>query len=230
MLLAWRKRSPRDAMCLPHRSFPRNYGISTTTSTGPSAGRTNRRLCRISHSLSNQQAGRARRGRRLPWRILFSRRAEGYDLWTHRARARIGFAVEKREEEFPAFTKFWLRRPERFAKRMTIFAMLEGRNVTGAYHSLIEPGMETRMHVRVWFSWFPVRREHQQHSREISARKSTIRTAFSFSVAMASGCGIRWHGRGSCSGVDSTCLVRAPLTTTGTLAIAFSKLRLDSGS
>ena len=41
MLLAWRKRSPRDAMCLPHRSFPRNYGISTTTSTGPSAGRTN---------------------------------------------------------------------------------------------------------------------------------------------------------------------------------------------
>jgi periplasmic glucans biosynthesis protein len=57
-------------------------------------------------------------------------------------------AVEKREEEFPAFTKFWLRRPERFAKRMTIYAMLEGRNVTGVYQFTVEPGVETRMHVR----------------------------------------------------------------------------------
>ena len=57
-------------------------------------------------------------------------------------------AVEKREEEFPAFTKFWLRRPERFAKRMTIYAMLEGRSVTGAYQFTVEPGVETRMHVR----------------------------------------------------------------------------------
>jgi glucan biosynthesis protein len=144
-------------------------------------------------------------------------------------------AVEKREEEFPAFTKFWLRRPERFAKRMTIYAMLEGRNVTGAYQFTVEPGVETRMHVRAVL-FFRKKAEHAGYAPmtsmywfgedtatllEISARKSTIRTAFSFSVAMARGCGIRWHGRGSCSGVDSTRLVRAPL---------FSKLRLDSGS
>jgi len=57
-------------------------------------------------------------------------------------------AIEKREEEFPVFTKFWLRRPERFGKHMTIYALLEGRSVAGAYQFTVEPGVETRMHVR----------------------------------------------------------------------------------
>ncbi|HEY5705076.1 MAG TPA: glucan biosynthesis protein G [Terrimicrobiaceae bacterium] len=57
-------------------------------------------------------------------------------------------AVQKREEEFPMFTKFWLRRPERFAKRLVIYGLLESRSVTGAYQFTVEPGAETRMHVR----------------------------------------------------------------------------------
>ena len=60
----------------------------------------------------------------------------------------IDTAMEKRKEEFPAFTKFWLKRPDAYAKTMTIYALLEGRSVTGAYQFEVEPGTETRMHVK----------------------------------------------------------------------------------
>jgi len=59
----------------------------------------------------------------------------------------IDTVVEKRKEEFPVFTKFWLVRPDSFARQMTVYALLEGRNVTGAYQFVIQPGVETRMHV-----------------------------------------------------------------------------------
>ncbi|HEY5741314.1 MAG TPA: glucan biosynthesis protein G [Terrimicrobiaceae bacterium] len=57
-------------------------------------------------------------------------------------------AVEKKPEEFPIFTKFWLRRPHRFGKHFTLYALLESKSVTGAYHFTVEPGVETRMHVK----------------------------------------------------------------------------------
>ncbi|HEY5778741.1 MAG TPA: glucan biosynthesis protein [Terrimicrobiaceae bacterium] len=77
--------------------------------------------------------------RAVPKDLIYGPSARGLALDT---------AVEKKKEEFPVFTKFWLRRPERFGKHMIIYALLESRSVTGAYHFTIEPGAETRMHVK----------------------------------------------------------------------------------
>lgn len=60
----------------------------------------------------------------------------------------IDTAEPKRKEEFPIFTKFWLKQPEPFAKSFTFYALLESRSVTGAYQFELEPGAETRMHVK----------------------------------------------------------------------------------
>lgn len=60
----------------------------------------------------------------------------------------IDTAGKDRKEEFPAFTKFWLNRPDRFARSMTIYALLEGRSVTGAYQFDVYPGGETHMTVK----------------------------------------------------------------------------------
>lgn len=55
---------------------------------------------------------------------------------------------KKRKEEFPVFTRFWLKKPDRYARHMTIYALLESKSVTGAYQFDVEPGVETRIHVR----------------------------------------------------------------------------------
>jgi len=60
----------------------------------------------------------------------------------------IDTSVKDRKEEFPAFTKFWLKRPDGYAKKMTVYALLESRSATGAYQFEVEPGGETRMHVK----------------------------------------------------------------------------------
>ncbi len=60
----------------------------------------------------------------------------------------IDTGIDKRPEEFPTFTKFWLKRPDRFANHMTVYALLESRSVTGAYQIDIHPGAETRMPVK----------------------------------------------------------------------------------
>ncbi len=71
-------------------------------------------------------------------------------IWGASAR---GLAIDtinnkKRKEEFPIFTRFWLKKPDRYAKQMTMYALLESRSVTGAYQFDLEPGIETRMRVR----------------------------------------------------------------------------------
>lgn len=75
----------------------------------------------------------------------------------------LNTAISKREEEFPMFTKFWLRRPERFGKRMSIYALLEGPSATGAYHFTIEPGVETQMHVKAVL-FFRKKTEHAEYA------------------------------------------------------------------
>jgi periplasmic glucans biosynthesis protein len=50
-------------------------------------------------------------------------------------------------EEFPAFTQYWLRTPAPTAHSVTIYALLEGPSVTGAYEFQVEPGEPTRMDV-----------------------------------------------------------------------------------
>jgi glucans biosynthesis protein len=71
----------------------------------------------------------------------------------------IDTAVNKRDEEFPTFTKFWLKRPDRFGKHMTVYALLESKSVTGAYQFDIYPGPETRMPVKAVL-FFRKKNEH----------------------------------------------------------------------
>lgn len=50
-------------------------------------------------------------------------------------------------EEFPAFRKFWLFRPEPDADRMTILALLDSPSVTGAYRFDLQAGTEVTLAV-----------------------------------------------------------------------------------
>ncbi|WP_158611846.1 glucan biosynthesis protein [Guyparkeria sp. SCN-R1] len=58
-------------------------------------------------------------------------------------------------EEFPAFRRFWLVRPEPGARRMTLYALMDSKSLTGAYRFVIEPGadqtiirVKARLHAR----------------------------------------------------------------------------------
>ena len=53
-----------------------------------------------------------------------------------------------RGEEFPAFTQFWLNRPDRDADTITIYALLESESCTGAFRFVLRPGTDTVMDVR----------------------------------------------------------------------------------
>jgi len=53
-----------------------------------------------------------------------------------------------KKEEFPDFTTFWLVEPQPGATSMTIYALLDGKSVSGAYEFQVFPGAETRMDVR----------------------------------------------------------------------------------
>lgn len=52
-------------------------------------------------------------------------------------------------EEFPYFRKFWLLQPLADAREITLYALLDGPSVTGAYQFVIHPGKETMMEVRL---------------------------------------------------------------------------------
>ncbi|APZ44535.1 glucan biosynthesis protein G [Acidihalobacter ferrooxydans] len=52
-------------------------------------------------------------------------------------------------EQFPNFTEYWLVRPRPDAKAMTLYALLDGKSVTGAYRFIIRPGAPTRIQVKV---------------------------------------------------------------------------------
>ena len=51
--------------------------------------------------------------------------------------------AEPSGEEFPAFTHFWIARPEKSAKELVIYALLESDSTTGAYRFTVHPGAET---------------------------------------------------------------------------------------
>lgn len=51
-------------------------------------------------------------------------------------------------EEFPRFREFWLKKPQPDAKQITVYALLDGPSVTGAYQFVIRPGTQTVMHVK----------------------------------------------------------------------------------
>jgi glucans biosynthesis protein len=61
-----------------------------------------------------------------------------------------GLAIDTAEswgEEFPYFREFWLVEPERNAKEMTVYALLDSLRVTGAYRFDVAPGEQTTVKV-----------------------------------------------------------------------------------
>jgi glucans biosynthesis protein len=61
-----------------------------------------------------------------------------------------GLAVDTalpRAEEFPDFRHFWLERPDKTSKTLTVHALLDSPSVTGAYTFVITPGADTVMEV-----------------------------------------------------------------------------------
>lgn len=55
-------------------------------------------------------------------------------------------------EEFPRFSEFWIVRPEKDARTLTVYALLESPRSSGAYQFDIHPGTETVMdvHARIF--------------------------------------------------------------------------------
>jgi len=51
-------------------------------------------------------------------------------------------------EEFPAFEEFWIERPAADAQTLTLYALLNGPRVTGAYRFVITPGKPTSVDVQ----------------------------------------------------------------------------------
>jgi glucans biosynthesis protein len=51
-------------------------------------------------------------------------------------------------EEFPRFTEFWLGKPAPGAGSLTIYALLDGPRVAGAFEFVVHPGSTTTMEVR----------------------------------------------------------------------------------
>ena len=50
-------------------------------------------------------------------------------------------------EEFPIFREFWIQRPKRGDKSVTVYALLDSPSITGAYTFVITPGKQTVMDV-----------------------------------------------------------------------------------
>lgn len=57
-------------------------------------------------------------------------------------------AIPAGAEEFPAFREFWIERPGSRAKTVKVYALLDGKSVTGAYEFTIYPEEATRVHVK----------------------------------------------------------------------------------
>jgi glucans biosynthesis protein len=51
-------------------------------------------------------------------------------------------------EDFPAFVEYWLVRPSPAAKEIMVYALLDGRSVTGAYAFTITPGPATSVAIK----------------------------------------------------------------------------------
>jgi periplasmic glucans biosynthesis protein len=58
-------------------------------------------------------------------------------------------------EEFPAFEQFWIRRPGKNSREITVYALLDSPSAAGAYQFIIRPGVETVATVKA--SIFPRR-------------------------------------------------------------------------
>jgi glucans biosynthesis protein len=51
-------------------------------------------------------------------------------------------------EEFPRFVEFWIERPARDSRTLTVYGLLDSRRVTGAYRFVLRPGVTTTLEVK----------------------------------------------------------------------------------
>lgn len=72
-------------------------------------------------------------------------RGQGYGLSARGLAVDTGLSVP---EEFPFFREFWIERPRKAARSLTIHALLDGPSVTGAYRFIIRPGAATAIEIR----------------------------------------------------------------------------------
>lgn len=77
-------------------------------------------------------------------------RGQNYGLSARALALRTG---EPEGEEFPQFTRFWIEKPRRNARSITIHGLLESPSVTGAYRFEVTTGRETQMQVH--YTLFP---------------------------------------------------------------------------
>jgi glucans biosynthesis protein len=77
-------------------------------------------------------------------------RGQNYGLSARALALRTG---EPEGEEFPVFTHFWIEKPKRNARSITVHGLLESPSVTGAYQFVVSTGRETRMDVK--YTLFP---------------------------------------------------------------------------
>ena len=120
-----------------------------------------------------------------------------------------GLAVDTAEragEEFPRFEQFWIVRPTRNARELTVYALLDSRRVTGAYRFFVRPGAETvtevtaRLHLReagAKIGLAPLTSmffhgENQRARSRIFGPRCTTPTVSRFRPATANGSGARW--------------------------------------
>ncbi|WP_084398878.1 glucan biosynthesis protein [Henriciella aquimarina] len=54
-------------------------------------------------------------------------------------------------EEFPYFTEFWLEKPKPGTEQVTLYALLDGPSVTGAFKFTVQPGVQTAVDVEASF-------------------------------------------------------------------------------
>ncbi len=77
-------------------------------------------------------------------------RGQNYGLSARALALRTG---EPEGEEFPLFTQFWIDKPQRNDRSVTVHGLLESPSVTGAYTFVVTTGRETRMDVT--YTLFP---------------------------------------------------------------------------
>ena len=67
-----------------------------------------------------------------------------------------GLAIDTglpRAEEFPVFKEFWIEKPTKNATSLSFYALLDSPSLTGAYHFVIQPGLDlsTEVTARIYF-------------------------------------------------------------------------------
>ena len=133
---------------LGRRIFPLSFAPRDFDFPSPLARKIPTRIAAAGFDLMEREPGRP------PFPFLsflgasyFRARGRGQSWGSWARGLAIDTAVPNRREEFPAFRSFWIQVPTRGARALTVFALLDGSSVTGAYRFRVIPGRSTRVQV-----------------------------------------------------------------------------------